>query len=86
MMSESKYVLAPDIDLDVDVVRDKKGRRITEARAELLAEEALVKARVGVPRSRPRGPGLRRSRPGFPPSSRTGSSGKRNGAVPAFRR
>jgi hypothetical protein len=49
MMSKSKYVLGPDIDLDVEVVRDKKGRRITEARAERLAEEALAKAGVGRP-------------------------------------
>ena len=49
MRSKSKYVLGPDIDLDVEVVRDKKGRRITEAQAQRLAEEALAKAGVGRP-------------------------------------
>ena len=44
-----EHVLGPDIDLDVEVVRDKKGRRITEARAQRLAEEALAKAGVGRP-------------------------------------
>jgi len=44
-----KHVLGPDIDLDVEVVRDKKDRRITEARAQRLAEEALAKAGVGRP-------------------------------------
>jgi Ribbon-helix-helix protein, copG family len=44
-----KYVLGLDIDLDVEVVRDKKGRRITEARAQRLAGEALAKAGVGRP-------------------------------------
>ena len=44
-----KHVLGPDIDLDLEVVRDKKGRRITEARAQRLAEEALAKAGVGRP-------------------------------------
>ncbi len=44
-----KHVLGSDIDLDVEVVRDKKGRRITEARAQRLAEEALAKAGVGRP-------------------------------------
>jgi hypothetical protein len=43
-------VLGPDIDLDVEVVRDeKKGRRITEARAQRLAEEAMAKSGVGRP-------------------------------------
>lgn len=44
-----KHVLGSDIDLDVEVVRDEKGRRITEARAQRLAEEALAKAGVGRP-------------------------------------
>ncbi len=29
----AKYTIGPDIDLDVEVVRDKLGERITEARA-----------------------------------------------------
>ena len=44
-----KHLLGPDINLDIEVVRDKKGRRITEARAQRLAEEALAKAGVGRP-------------------------------------
>ena len=59
-----KHVLGPDIDLDVEVVRDTKGRRITEARAERLAEEALAKPGVGRPSLTAQGPGLQRSRPG----------------------
>lgn len=37
--------VGPDIDLDVEVVRDRAGRRITEADAERLAEEALTQVR-----------------------------------------
>jgi hypothetical protein len=44
-----KYVAGPDIDLDVEVVKDKKGRRITERRAEQIAAETLAKAGVGRP-------------------------------------
>lgn len=45
----AKYTLGPDIDLDVDVVRDKSGQRITEARAKDIAEAALEKVTVGRP-------------------------------------
>ena len=45
----AKYTVGPDIDLDVDVVRDKSGQRITEARAKDIAEAALQKATVGRP-------------------------------------
>lgn len=45
----SKYTIGPDIDLDVEVVLDKKGRRITEARAREIAKDALAKAGVGRP-------------------------------------
>ncbi len=45
----AKYTLGPDIDLDVDVVRDKSGQRITEARAKEIAEAALQKVGVGRP-------------------------------------
>lgn len=45
----SKYTIGPDIDLDVEVVLDKKGRRITEARAREIADDALAKAGVGRP-------------------------------------
>lgn len=44
-----KYTLGPDIDLDVDVVRDKSGQRITEARVKEIAEAALQKVAVGRP-------------------------------------
>lgn len=62
------HVPGPDIDLDVEVVRDKKGRWITEARAQRLAEQALAKAGMGRPSLTARGPGRRRSRPGCPPN------------------
>jgi hypothetical protein len=42
-----KYVAGPDIDLDVEVVRDKKGRRISQARAEQVAAEALDSVVIG---------------------------------------
>ncbi len=45
----AKYVAGPDIDLDVDVVTDKHGQRITEQRAEQLAADALTRAGVGRP-------------------------------------
>ena len=44
-----KYTVGPDIDLDVDVVLDKKGRRITEQRTGAIAADALQKAGVGRP-------------------------------------
>jgi hypothetical protein len=44
-----KYVAGPDIDLDADVVRDKKGRRISEKRAEKVAAEALDRVVTGRP-------------------------------------
>lgn len=45
----AKYAAGPDIDLDVEIVRDKKGERITERRAEEIAADALGKAGVGRP-------------------------------------
>lgn len=44
-----KYTLGPDIDLDVEVVLDRRGRRITERRAQEIALDALAKAHVGRP-------------------------------------
>lgn len=41
--------LGPDIDLDEEIVLDKAGRRITEARAEQIAEETLRQVRRGRP-------------------------------------
>ena len=44
-----KFTLGRDIDLDKEVVLDKKGRRITEDRAAKLAEEVLMKVGRGRP-------------------------------------
>lgn len=44
-----KYIAGPDIDLDTEVVLDKRGRRITEARARLIAADTLAKAGAGRP-------------------------------------
>ena len=44
-----RYVAGPDIDLDVETVTDKRGRRITERRAQEIAAETLVRAGVGRP-------------------------------------
>lgn len=45
----AKYTAGPDINLDVEEVRDKLGERITEARAKEIAAAALQKAGVGRP-------------------------------------
>ncbi|MEO7127085.1 MAG: ribbon-helix-helix protein, CopG family [Nakamurella sp.] len=45
----AKYTIGPDIDLDVDVVLDMDGRRITEKRAQQIAADALTKAGAGRP-------------------------------------
>lgn len=42
-----KYVAGPDIDLDTEVVLDKRGQRITEARARRIASDTLAKAGAG---------------------------------------
>jgi predicted HicB family RNase H-like nuclease len=47
-MANSKYVLGRDIDLDKEVVRDSRGKRITSKRAEKLVEEVIAQA-VGRP-------------------------------------
>ncbi|MGI8575559.1 MAG: hypothetical protein ACR2MA_09510 [Egibacteraceae bacterium] len=44
-----KHTLGPDIDLDDEVVVDRKRRRITEARAEEIARETLRQAGRGRP-------------------------------------
>ena len=49
-----------DVDLDVEVVLDKEGERITEARAREMAEEALRAAGL---RGRPSLSGERRTSP-----------------------
>lgn len=43
------YVTGPDIDLDTEVVLDRQGRRITEARSRQIATETLDKVGVGRP-------------------------------------
>lgn len=45
----TKHTAGPDIDLDAEVVRDKKGERFTEGRAEEIAAAALYKAGVARP-------------------------------------
>jgi len=46
--SSKKYVLGKDIDLDREVVRDDRGRRITSKRAQKIAEEVITQV-VGRP-------------------------------------
>ncbi len=46
--SAKKYVLGKDIDLDREVVRDARGRRISSKRADKIAEEVIVQV-VGRP-------------------------------------
>ncbi|MFC9693532.1 CopG family transcriptional regulator [Kribbella sp. NPDC056951] len=48
-MSKKKHEYGEDVDLDVEVVRDGRGKRITEERAAELAEEAVVRVRAGRP-------------------------------------
>ncbi len=43
----SKYTVGPDIDLDEEVVLDRDGQRITEERAQQIAEETLDGVRRG---------------------------------------
>lgn len=45
-ISGVKYVFGPDIDLDVEVVLDKQGNRLTEARAQKISLEILREARA----------------------------------------
>lgn len=46
--SEKKYVLGKDVDLEREVVRDGRGRRITSKRAEKIAQEVIAQV-VGRP-------------------------------------
>ena len=48
MAPKVKYTLGPDIDLNKTVIRDRNGKRITNARAEKMALEAIEKV-VGRP-------------------------------------
>ena len=45
-ISGVKYVVGPDIDLDVEVVLDNQGIRLTEARAQEIALEILREGRA----------------------------------------
>lgn len=45
----TKHSIGPDIDLDSEVFLDKKGQRITEARAEQIARQTLAQVRRGRP-------------------------------------
>ena len=47
-MEKSKFILGKDIDLDKEVVRDSRGRRITSKRSEKIAEEFIAQV-VGRP-------------------------------------
>ena len=47
--SKTKYVIGPDIDLDKEVVLDKRGRRITEARAAQISRQILREVAAGRP-------------------------------------
>ena len=46
--SGKKYVLGKDVDLEREVVRDGRGRRITSKRAEKIAQEVIAQV-VGRP-------------------------------------
>lgn len=48
-MTRDQHTLGADIDLDQEVVVDRKGQRITEARAEQIAADTLERARRGRP-------------------------------------
>ena len=45
-ISGVKYIVGPDIDLDVEVVLDKQGNRLTNERAEEIAQEILQEVRA----------------------------------------
>ena len=48
-LAKDRYVFGPDIDLDKEVVLDKRGRRITEARAQQIARQILRENAAGRP-------------------------------------
>ena len=47
--SKVKYIWGPDVDLDKEVVLDKRGRRITEARAAQISRQILREVAAGRP-------------------------------------
>ena len=48
-LAKDKYVFGPDIDLDKEVVLDKRGRRITEVRAQQIARQIIRENTAGRP-------------------------------------
>jgi len=46
---QTRYTLGPDIDLDAEVVTEPDGSRLTEQRAQMIAEETLTEVRRGRP-------------------------------------
>jgi predicted HicB family RNase H-like nuclease len=48
-MTKRKHQYGDEVDLDVEVVLDKQGKRITEKRAAEIAEETLEQVRAGRP-------------------------------------
>ena len=47
--SKVKYIWGPDVDQDKEVVLDKRGRRITEARAAQISRQILREVAAGRP-------------------------------------
>jgi hypothetical protein len=47
--SQPRYTIGPDIDLDVEEVTEPDGSRLTEQRAQMIAEETLTEVRRGRP-------------------------------------
>jgi hypothetical protein len=47
--SQPRYTLGSDIDLDVEEVKEPDGSRLTEQRAQMIAEETLDEVRRGRP-------------------------------------
>ncbi|HUY63669.1 MAG TPA: hypothetical protein VMV14_04050 [Acidimicrobiales bacterium] len=45
----AKYVVGRDVDLDKEVIRDSRDKRITERRAQRIARDVLEKAGRGRP-------------------------------------
>ena len=42
MEPKIKYTVGPDVDLNKTIIRDKNGKRITNRRAEKMANEAIA--------------------------------------------
>jgi predicted HicB family RNase H-like nuclease len=48
-VSKKKHEYGEDVDLEVEVVRDRQGRRLTEEQVSELADEAVSRVRAGRP-------------------------------------